>query len=300
MRVIRPITVTDSVLTSSNVAETDYSAWVSGTTYTKGARVIIVAANVHQVYESLQNANSANDPTLTASATWWVLVGATNKWKMFDNSNTSQTTNTSSIAATLVTTTRADSIAFMNISTSTVRVKMTTVDGIVYDTTTNMNISLGVVDWYTYLFEPITRRSDFVVEGLPAYNSATFNITLTDTGNTVAIGTCVIGFMKNFGDSQYGAKVGIQDYSIKTKDAYGNYSITQRAFNKRADLTIYLPSGNVDSMQNILSTYRSIPMVYIASTDYTSLILYGFYKDFSIDISYPTYSVATVQLEALT
>lgn len=298
MRIIRPITVVDSTLVSSNVAETEYTAYAAGTTYALGDRVRVVSTNIHQVYESLVASNIGNTPA--TSPTKWALVGATNRWKMFDASVSSQTTNTSTIAVTLSTTTRVDSIAIMNSSAATARVKMTTVDGVVYDQTKSLTSTAGIVDWYSYLFEPITRIQDFVVEKLPLYNTATFEVTLTDTGATVACGALVAGLMKDFGDTQAGAKVGIQDYSIKTKDAYGNYSVTQRAFNKRADFTIYMPSGNVDAMQTILASYRSIPIVYIASTDYSATILLGFYKDFSIDIAYPTYSICNIQIEGLT
>ena len=60
LKVIPPVLITDSILTSSNVAETDYAVWSSGTTYSTGQRVI-VTTGVHKIYESLQNTNLNKD-----------------------------------------------------------------------------------------------------------------------------------------------------------------------------------------------------------------------------------------------
>ena len=38
MKVLAPIAVTDSMLTSSTVAETDHAEWAVGTAYTAGQR----------------------------------------------------------------------------------------------------------------------------------------------------------------------------------------------------------------------------------------------------------------------
>ena len=57
MKLIRPETVTDSIFQSSDVPETDYSAWAGGTTYADGDRVI-VTTGVHKIYESQQAATN--------------------------------------------------------------------------------------------------------------------------------------------------------------------------------------------------------------------------------------------------
>jgi hypothetical protein len=42
MKLIRPVTVTNSVLTYSNVPETDYTAWSGATAYTVSTRFMNV------------------------------------------------------------------------------------------------------------------------------------------------------------------------------------------------------------------------------------------------------------------
>lgn len=297
MKIIRPFDVTPAALTSSSVPETDYAAWSAATTYALGARVIVVAD--HMIYESLQATNLNHTPS--TSPTWWLAVGATNRWKMFDNMLTSQTSNTNSIVVTIATTGRNDSVALLNVSAATARFVMTdAVEGVVYDKTYSLISTDGVGDWYSYFFEPIVRKTDIVELEMPPYANAALTITLTDTGSTVLCGACVVGQKRDIGGTQYGAKVGIQDYSIKTKDAYGNYSILERAFNKRATFTVQISGSMVDQLQTMLASYRAIPIVYVGSELYGSSIVYGFYKDFTVDIAYATTSICSIDLEGLT
>ena len=82
MQFIKPVSISDATLISSTIAETDYSAWSSGTTYALGDKVILTST--HRVYESLQAANTNHNPTEAAS-TWWLDIGPTNRWAMFDD-----------------------------------------------------------------------------------------------------------------------------------------------------------------------------------------------------------------------
>ena len=79
MRLIRPTTLTDAMLTSSTAPETDYPAWSSVTAYAVGTRVIL--ATTHRRYEALAtstNVSPSTDPTK------WLDLGPTNRWAMFD------------------------------------------------------------------------------------------------------------------------------------------------------------------------------------------------------------------------
>lgn len=299
MRIIRPLKVLDTNLTASNVPETEYTLYSAGTTYALGDYVRVVSTNVHQIYQSLVASNVGNNPA--TSPTKWAYVSATNRWNMFDASVSTVTSNANSINVTLqVTGSVTDSIALMNIGASSVSITQTTVDGVTYSTTQSLTSTAGIVDWYSWTFEPIVRKTDFAVTNLPLYANSTINIVLNDTGSTVTCGACILGQKRELGETQLGAKTGIQDYSIKTRDAYGNYTILQRAFNKKCDFTFTIESGLVDAVQTLLAGYRAQPIVYMGSDDYANTMILGYYKDFSIDISYHTMSICSLQIEGLT
>lgn len=302
MKIVRPIDILDANLLSSNVTENDYAAWSAATTYALGDRAIYVIADTHWIVESLQAGNLNHTPTGATTDTWWLLVGNTNRWKMFDGVVQSQTTNADSIEVTIESTTeRIDSIALFNIDCASVQVTVTdAVDGLVYDETVNMVAPSGITDWYAYFFEPITRITDYVFTELPPYLGADIAVTITDTGATAKCGALVAGLSRNIGGTMYGAQTGIQDYSIKQVDAFGNYSILERAYNKRASFQVRVENSMIDELQTILAGYRATPVVYVGSDDYASTMIYGYYKDFSTVISYPRVSILNIELEGLT
>jgi len=302
MKIIRPLAITDSILLSSNVPETDYAAWSAATTYSIGDRVIVVAT--HQVYESVVNSN-LNQPVTDTSK--WLNIGYTNRWKMFDKIVGTTTTNPNTIVTTTQSNSVVDSVAFINISAASVRVKATdAIEGVVYDNTVSLISDSGIIDWYPYFFEPIVRTNDLVLFDLPPYSNVSLEITATDTGFSPSIGTCVMGQQKFIGDSQWGSSVGNIDYSLKTIDAFGNYTITQRPYSKRGNFNLYLETTTVTELQKLFASYRSTPIIWSGTNESDpeglsgAMLIYGFYKDFEINVAYSTLSTCTLTIEGLT
>lgn len=273
-----------------------YGEWSSGTTYAAGDRVIIAAT--HREYESLQAGNLNNAPA--ASPAWWLDRGATNRWRMFDESPTSQTLNKSSIEAQFALSERADSVALLNVSALTARVKMTVPgDGVVFDETYPLVSDSGITDWWSYFFEPVVRLADLLVTGLPPYASSTVDVTLAAASEDVKAGVCIVGLSREIGETQYGATVGIQDYSIKQKDDFGNYTVLERAYANRASFTIWLDARITAEVKNLLAQYRATPILYVGEEQETSTIVYGFYKDFNVEIANPGFSICSLEVEGL-
>lgn len=297
MELIRPMAIGDAALVSSNVPEDDYDAWDSGTTYGQGDRVI--DTTTHRVYESVQASNSAHDP-VTDDGSWWIDIGSTNRWAMFDGVVNAQTVNADSIEVVIQTTGRQNSLALFNVDADELQIVVTDpVDGEVYDETYSLTSDSGITDWYSWFFEPIERATEFSVIDLPAYTGATIAITLTGAGE-VACGECVIGYARSIGDAQYGAGIGITDYSIKTFDDFGNASVVERAFSRRADFAVMVENSFVDQLMKLLAVYRATPIVYRGAAQFRSTLVYGFYRDFRIEIAYPEISICTMEIEGLT
>lgn len=301
MKVIRPMPVNDAALTSSNVSEADYAAYNPATTYARGARVIYIAADTHWIIESLQNANTGHPPSGLPADTWWLKVSATNRWRMFDAVVSGQTSNAASIDVTLACTGRVNGIALMNLAAATVRIIVTdAIDGVVYDKTTSLVSTMGITDWYAYFYEPIVRASDFVALDLPAYYAPTVRVILSAPGGTALLGELVLGMQFDLGLTENGASVGIDDYSVKQQDVYGNFSILQRAYSKRATFAVEVENVRIDALHLLLASYRATPVVYIGIAGYSATFIYGFYKSFRIDIPGPVLSAASLDIVGLT
>tara|TARA_R110000822_G_scaffold3317_1_gene14747 strand:+ start:3712 stop:4959 length:1248 start_codon:yes stop_codon:yes gene_type:complete len=82
MQIIKPVTVTNAILTSSTVPETDYAEWNAASTYAVGDKVIVIGVT-HKIFESLTAGNINQNP-VGGDGTQWLTLGATNRWKAFD------------------------------------------------------------------------------------------------------------------------------------------------------------------------------------------------------------------------
>ena len=84
MYVIRPVTITASILTSSTVAEPavgtdpDPAAWNGATTYAVGD--LVHYATTHKIYQRRVAGTTATAPD--QDPTNWLEVSATNRWKI--------------------------------------------------------------------------------------------------------------------------------------------------------------------------------------------------------------------------
>lgn len=300
MKLVRPLPITDAVLVSSSVPETDAAAWSAATTYAAQAPVIVMTPNVHHVYESAQGGNTNHNP-VGDDGTWWTDLGATNRWRMFDGALTVQSQEANSLAVELAPSARLDTVALLNVSASTGRVTMTVPgEGVVYDETRNLFSNSGITDWYAFFFEPVIRAEAVVFDDLPPYAGATIDIALSDPGAVVGLGECVLGLSRSIGDTQWSPEVGIQDFSVKTLDDFGNYNVVVRNFSKYGNFTLWVEADQVDAVTNLLASYRAIPILYLGDPDYTSTIIFGYYKDYHTVIAYPDVSILTLDLEGLT
>lgn len=297
MKIISPTIITDAEFVSSTVPEDDYLAWSSSTSYNIGDRVIVVAE--HRIYEAITS--NTNKPP-SSNPTDWLNLGATNRWRMFDEKVGTVTSATEELTVVLEPGI-INSIALINIKGSEVIITMTDPsEGVVFNQTYQLYDPIGINDWWPYFFEEIRRKTSLIVEGLPSYRNAEVSITISD-GPTqeVSIGSCVVGKQFQYAKAvNYGASVGIQDYSRKERDQFGNAIIVERAFSKRARWSFLFRNTDLDALQSKLSELRAKPAVYIGTDIYSATVIYGFFKDFDIVITYPEHSECSIDIEGLT
>lgn len=302
MDIIKPVTVTNSILTSSNVAETDYSEWSSSTTYADGDNVIVIGTT-HKVYESLVGSNLNNDPT-TDDGTNWLEISATNRWKAFDQKIAAQVSNLNTIEYQFNSAnSNITAVSLFGLSGNSVNVTVTdATEGEVYNEDFSLLDNAEIVDWFTYFFAEQGTKTEALFTGIPPYLNSDVEVTITaETGTNAKVGQIVLGFLSNFGLTTYGTSVGIEDYSRKETDAFGNFIITERAFAKLVDYDVRLETGKARTVQNTLAGFRATPIVYIGSEDEAfATIVYGFYRRFDITLEGPAYSFAAIEVEGLT
>lgn len=274
-------------------ADPDPAAWNAATAYVAGDRVH--RTTTHKIYQRLVNGTTPGAPE--SDPTNWVLVGPTNRWRMFDAANESQSSLASVICVAFKLGEVCDSIAFENVDADSIRVF---VDGSSYDETLDLKTRF-VDDWWEYFFEPFRYRSAAVFSGLPLLTTSVIQVIVTKTGGTPKVGTCVPGLSKTLGSAIHGAGSGIRDYSVRETDDFGNTTVVPRAYAKRINADVIIENEEVDDIHALLATYRSTPVFWIGAGNlYASLIVYGYYRSFDIVVEYPTQSRVALEIEGLT
>lgn len=299
MKTIRPIIFQESHLISTTATNAEAN-WSSATTYTAGQ----IISYSGKRWESLQGSNLNKIPT--AEPLWWLDLGADNKHAMFDDVVATSTVATTELTVVMAPNQTFDSIALININASVVSISVT--DGVggpvVYENTIGLS-SETIVDWYGYFFyDPLLKRTQAIFYNIPPYQNAVITITLENSvGEQVSVSTLTYGTLFDIGTTQYGVSAGIVDYSVKTTDEFGNTTFVRRAYSKRLSAQVAVKNSDLNRVQSLLYGLRATPAVWIASDSPTfeeAMIVYGWYRDFTTEITYPTYSLISIELESLT
>jgi hypothetical protein len=297
MRVIKSIETTDAILTNSNILENEHPLWVSGTTYSIDDKVIYQ----HRIYNRVIAGGGTLAPDL--DLTNWSDLGATNKYRMFDNIISSVSSRTGGIQFTLTPNQVVNSIALLNVNASTVRVVMNDpVEGVVYDKTKELRISGEVTDYFSYFFAPLVSLTDLntaIFLDLPTRPTATITVYISSGAALVEVGEVVYGIQSVVGRTNYGTSVGIKSYSRKDIDEFGKVTVVKRKNSKYCEYDVDIDNTNLVFVQRLFQDIDSVPCVFIGNPDMEELIVYGFYSDFKSTISFPTVSKCTLRVEGL-
>lgn len=295
MKIIVPTDITAAMLTQTSLPENDHPEWSAATAYATGARVMIAAT--HTIYEAVKP-TTGQHPARTPDA--WLRVGTTNRWAMFDDSLSTQSTANQSITVTLrpgILTT----LTLINLrGVQTVRVTMTDpTEGVVFQQEHDM-LERNVSNWWEYFFLPPTRRESLIIFDIPSYPLASIKVELEGPAE-IGVGLLALGVLKEFSAGvEMGAQISIDDYSVKERDEFGNVNLVERAFSRRANWKFHIPNGDVDNFVRTLAALRAKPCVYIGANRMDTMTIYGFYRDFTVNVQYPNHSDVSIQIEGMT
>jgi hypothetical protein len=283
------------VLVSSTATES-YPAWVGGTNYSAGNTVWYTDG----IYQALVNHTNNTPPP--SDLTHWLKISPSNHYACFDRQSGNATTAATSLSFT-VNAGNFDSIALIGMNgakTISIQVRDGFGGALLWEKVSNLD-SDNILSWYDYFYlDPESTLAQYIYFDIPT--TANSHISFTVTGPTISLGEFVFGRKKTIGLTQYGVRAGIVDYSKKTTDDFGNTTLVKRSYSKKLTCDVMVENANINKTQNLLYNLRAEPVVWIASPmDIYSepLIVYGFYKDFSTTISYPSYAMCSIEVESL-
>lgn len=281
--------------------EATWPTWLVGSTYTVGAQVSLNGIRYVAASAVPAGKNPATDTTIPA---YWISQGPTNKYAMFDTVVGTQTISASGEIIVVIKNPSISGLSFMNMVADTVKIDVSDSLASYYKATVDLS-SADVLNWLDYFTSPIEKITDVVLTDIPPSTYSVLTVIISSNTGSTACGNLVSGSTYMFQNSgsfatSAGATIGILDYSVKVIDDFGNAKLIPRGYAKRMDVKLMIDSAAVDSSAKMLTKVRATPCVWVGSdNDYQSLIVYGYYKDWSIDIAYKTKSYCSLTIEGL-
>lgn len=238
---------------------------------------------------------------------YWIDLGPTNRWAMFDaviSTGTKLVTSGGMPDLTVVVSPGVcNGVALLDVTgAASITVTMINASVTVYSKTILLDNSF-ISDWYQYFFEPYDVLTDAIFGPLPPYPSATVTVTITpvSVGDTVSCGAIMFGNTVELGEVEYGATAGITDYSRKETDEYGITTLVERGYSKRATYSLIVENAQLRRVFSTLAALRATPAVWIASDDYkfSPLTVFGPPKSWGINVQYYSHSSVSLEIEGL-
>jgi hypothetical protein len=295
MRIIEPFAVTAAMLTASNIPEDDHAAWNVGTTYTAGQRVVFERG----IWAAVQG-NTGKNPGADATNTYWLRVGATNRWRAFDNRLGGMATGGAAITYTIVLPRTLDSIAFFGLNAESVRVRVIAPGPkTIYDKTVKLAAREDVTNFWGYVFNAFTFKPDLIFTGMPMPSGASIEITIS-AGAAAQVGEIMIGNDLGVGTTLTETRLGIVDYSKKDRDEWGGVFIVPRPVTKTVDFRFAVPTDDAARVQQIMERVASKVCVFYAvkGEDPFGTSVAGILRDYDLTLSAGR-SFGTIQAESL-
>jgi hypothetical protein len=164
------------------------------------------------------------------------------------------------------------------------------------------------VVWFDSFILAPTKYSETVTTGPSKIDVVKLDIPEISTGiltvvinkSAAAIGELIIGKSTYIGDLQYAPSFGIKDWSTITTDVWGNRIIVPRAFSKWLKCPVCVLSTNMDEINRLMSLYRGVNLLWIANPDYSAMIVYGIYTDYSQTWQHLDFTICNLEIEGLT
>lgn len=248
--------------------------------------------------------NINQNPTSTTLN--WTRVSVSNKWAMFDTRIASETSYDGNLTVSIQPNLRFTSFALFNVTAKSVTVEVIDKVGagsvVVYSQTKALDNSL-VSNWYTYFFEEFDFLNEAFFTGIPPYKQAVVNITLNQVGtNPTKIGAIIIGQVFDLGLTRIGGSYGIRDYSTKETDEFGVTTFVERNFSKKMQMQLFVENGQLNFLNKLLVQLRAQPTAWYATDDdrFQGTTIYGYCKDWNVEIEYPNHSLISLEIEGLT
>lgn len=300
MRVTPTITMTDAKLTSTTAAEpgTGETAWSNVTAYNVGD--VVIRATTHRKYRCVQ-AHTNHDPATDTASAYWLDIGPTNAWAMFDLERNTGTTVASPLEVVITPGERVDTIGLVGLVADQIEVEVTVSGSPVYSATIDL-LDRPVVSWYAYFFWPFRYKAQAALFNLPPYTNAVITVTISRATGDVTCGGVVLGRNIYLGRTLHSPEREGLNFSKVDRDEFGTATLVPRRTVPRTAQQIRCTKANVPVVLDLIESLNAVPALWSGLDDqdsgfFPALLILGFYKKLSINMDQPDAAIITLELE---
>ena len=276
LRIVEPFAITETNIDSTNVVlET---AWTAGT-YDLGD-----VARVGERMFEVSAASTTQQPGLAASTEWFD-AGPANRYAAFDLQFGADqyrvidtiTNRADSITYTLSGLPRLSAVAFFGLQATQITI-VGTLDttGDVADVTYNLQDATPYLgSFWRWFFAPQSLERTYATLDLNIPIGATVVVTITNTGNTAAVGTIAMGVADEHGDVEVASTRGLRSRSVKKTEGTTT-SLLRRTPASRIGYHVHLDNYGADAFWRKINDLDGVAAVFVGPDDNPELIGYGF------------------------
>lgn len=274
----------------------------AGTTYPvgeSGGGAQIDGDDVHQLWWSVVDDNTGNDPTADAGD-HWLLMSPTNRWAMHDLALGFGTGNTrvatrwgELIDYTYEIDEALDTVCAFVLQGASVRVS---VAATAYDRTITVEGDAGRVKWQ---IDDAPHMHKVLFDDVDFNSGDQIRVRISNPGGIAACAELVFGLAIDAGGTRWGSRPGVQDYSIIAPDDFGTFQVTKRPWHQRWSGEVLVDTADLDPMMELLTLKRGSPLLFVGHPDYRSTIVFGIVKSFEPTIPWPDMTVFALDLESV-
>lgn len=283
-----PITSADL---TTNLATTDNTVWVPGTSATAGE---FYTYNEHNL-ECLASTTIAPSD---ASADWFDW-GAVNYLKPFDDKNSTQAESATAIVYefTMNAARPINAISIQNVQAATVRIEVTDADeGLVYDNTYDL-LDWIVTDFSDFFFKPVGYIDRFTDLDLPQYLNTTIKVTINPVNGAAKVGRIALSSQDAMGALQWGYGFGFDDYSEITRNKWGDTTFVEGDYSDGGDFPVKIKTSVAYSVKQKMTELRAKKVLFIGDPARLETHIIGYYLGLNFIAENKRYSFYNLTIE---
>lgn len=276
MIIVNPIALTAANLVSTNLPVETTPAWDYDTVYAFAEYV----QHENHIWSSLADDNLGNLPA--EGSAYWFDHGTVNRFRWFDGAPDRVARRSGSIVVTFEPGDIFDCVALINVRGVTAQVEVLDAEeSVIYDQTKTLIDVSEITDWHKYWWTPVERNIDAAFLDVPA-TAGRVRVTIDAQGGSASVGEIIVGLQRRIGDTLYGVRTQIKDFSRQIQDEFGQVTLVRRGYTVRMQAEVAVESDKNPAVKNLLARLRSTSVLFIASTEAEETILYGFYQSFEL------------------